>query len=217
MPVQPRAAVVVMVLALHMTLAWVLISATHPVTPPVLDIFPVTVSLLTPASTKTAPAAAPTPPAAATRARATPSTALTVPVSPTVPAPASTSVAAPVSPAAPALTPANAPSGSGSATAKSSAPVGTSDTPASLSSSGCAKPEYPLASRRMEEEGIVALRFRVEANGQVSQSEVQHSSGFKRLDEAARSALSRCRFTPALVQGQATASWATIRYTWRLE
>lgn len=69
----------------------------------------------------------------------------------------------------------------------------------------------------MEEEGTVTLRFLVQADGQVSQSEVLNSSGFKRLDEAARAALSRCRFSPALTQGQATASWATIRYTWRLE
>lgn len=90
-------------------------------------------------------------------------------------------------------------------------------TPASVSAAQCDKPDYPSASRRMEEEGTVSLRFLVGVDGQVIQSEIEKSSGFKRLDEAARAGLSKCRFQPATVDGRPEQAWASMKYTWRLE
>lgn len=90
-------------------------------------------------------------------------------------------------------------------------------TAAVVNAAQCEKPEYPIASRRMEEEGTVHLRFLVGVDGKVIQSEVEKSSGFKRLDEAARAGLSRCQFRPALVDGRPEQAWASMRYTWRLE
>jgi len=81
----------------------------------------------------------------------------------------------------------------------------------------CAKPDYPSASRRMEEEGTVTLKFLIGIDGRVMQAEIEKSSGFNRLDEAARNALSKCQFRPGTVDGKAEQSWANIRYTWRLE
>ncbi|MDP4923821.1 MAG: energy transducer TonB, partial [Limnohabitans sp.] len=90
-------------------------------------------------------------------------------------------------------------------------------TPASVSAAQCDKPDYPSASRRMEEEGTVSLRFLVGVDGQVIQSEIEKSSGFKRLDEAARAGLAKCRFQPATVDGRPEQAWASMKYTWRLE
>ena len=90
-------------------------------------------------------------------------------------------------------------------------------TPAVVNSANCAKPEYPSASRRLEEEGTVSLRFLVGTDGKVIESEVEKSSGYKRLDEAARAALSRCQFRAATVDGKPEQGWATMKYTWRLE
>lgn len=81
----------------------------------------------------------------------------------------------------------------------------------------CQKPEYPSASRRMEEEGTVTLRFLVDTDGKVIQAEIEKSSGYKRLDEAARAGLSKCQFKPAMADGKAEQAWASIKYTWRLE
>lgn len=81
----------------------------------------------------------------------------------------------------------------------------------------CDKPEYPSASRRMEEEGAVGLRFLVGTDGKVIQSEIEKSSGYKRLDEAARAGLAKCLFRPAMVDGKPEQAWTTIRYVWRLE
>jgi len=90
-------------------------------------------------------------------------------------------------------------------------------TPASVSAAQCDKPDYPSASRRMEEEGTVSLRFLVGVDGKVIQSEIEKSSGFKRLDEAARAGLSKCSFQPATVDGRPEQAWASMKYTWRLE
>jgi protein TonB len=90
-------------------------------------------------------------------------------------------------------------------------------TAAVVNAANCEKPEYPSASRRMEEEGTVSLRFLVGTDGRVILSEVEKSSGFKRLDEAARAGLSRCQFRPATVDGKPEQAWASMKYTWRLE
>jgi protein TonB len=81
----------------------------------------------------------------------------------------------------------------------------------------CPKPEYPSSSRRNEEEGTVQLRFLIGTEGQVLESQVEKSSGFTRLDEAARAAISRCQFKPGTLNGKAEQSWASMKYTWRLE
>ena len=81
----------------------------------------------------------------------------------------------------------------------------------------CAKPDYPSASRRMEEEGTVTLKFLIGVDGKVLQADIEKSSGFTRLDEAARNALSKCQFRPGTVDGKPEQSWASIKYTWRLE
>ena len=90
-------------------------------------------------------------------------------------------------------------------------------TAAVISASSCEKPEYPAASRRLEEEGTVALKFLVGVDGRVKESAVDKSSGFRRLDEAARQGLSKCQFTPGTENGLPVEGWSIMRYTWRLE
>jgi protein TonB len=100
------------------------------------------------------------------------------------------------------------------ATPATRAPVRTA---AGVNMAQCQKPEYPSASRRFEEEGTVTLRFLVDTDGKVIQAEIEKSSGYKRLDEAARAGLSKCQFKPAMADGKAEQAWASIKYTWRLE
>jgi protein TonB len=97
-------------------------------------------------------------------------------------------------------------------------PVANVRTPAVINAAqNCQKPEYPSSSRRNEEEGTVQLRFLIGTNGQVIESQVEKSSGFARLDEAARAALSKCQFKPGTLNGAPEQSWASMKYTWRLE
>jgi protein TonB len=89
---------------------------------------------------------------------------------------------------------------------------------ASLQATGnCQKPEYPPLSRRREEQGSVVLKFLIGTDGRVLESRVEQSSGHARLDEAARLGLSQCQFKPGTVDGKPEPSWASLKYTWRLE
>lgn len=81
----------------------------------------------------------------------------------------------------------------------------------------CKTPEYPAASRRAEETGTVTLRFLIDVNGRVIESRVESSSGYRRLDDAARQALSLCGFKPGTVDGKPVRSWARLQYEWKLE
>lgn len=113
----------------------------------------------------------------------------------------------PEAPPAPALVVAATPS----------PPAPVARTAAVISAANCEKPEYPSASRRLEEEGTVTLKFLVGVDGKVKESAIEKSSGFKRLDEAARQGLAKCQFKPGTENGHAVEAWASMKYTWRLE
>lgn len=81
----------------------------------------------------------------------------------------------------------------------------------------CAKPDYPAASRRQEEEGRVVLRLLVGPDGRVNEARVDSSSGYPRLDEAARAGWTRCQFKPATVDGKPEQQWVTKTTIWKLE
>jgi len=81
----------------------------------------------------------------------------------------------------------------------------------------CPPPQYPAAARRAGETGAVVLKFLIDTDGSVVESVVDSSSGFERLDEAARTALAVCRFRPGTVDGRPERSWARIRYVWKLQ
>lgn len=81
----------------------------------------------------------------------------------------------------------------------------------------CSKPEYPSASRRLEETGTVVLNFLIDVDGRVMESKVATSSGHDRLDAAAKEALGRCQFKPGTVDGKPERSWASIKYRWEID
>jgi protein TonB len=81
----------------------------------------------------------------------------------------------------------------------------------------CRAPEYPAVSSRLGEQGSVVLQLLVGPDGRVKDSKLVTSSGYPRLDEAARKGLSLCRFDPAMDEGQPTSAWGTIKYTFRPE
>jgi len=132
----------------------------------------------------------------------------------------------PIATATPVITAPTAPAISVSPTQSTAPTAPTAPTPPSPSiragaaiqpGASCAKPDYPSASRRLEEEGTVRLKFLIGADGRVLQAEIEKTSGFPRLDEAARNALSKCQFRAGTIDGKAEQSWASIKYTWRLE
>ncbi len=71
-------------------------------------------------------------------------------------------------------------------------------------------PVYPAQSRRLREEGRVLLRVQVSADGFPLTVDISETSGFARLDQAAREAASRWRFVPARLGDAAQVSWVTV-------
>jgi protein TonB len=78
-------------------------------------------------------------------------------------------------------------------------------------------PPYPPVSRRLGEAGKVVLRVELDATGRVNAARVITSSGYKRLDEAALTAVRTWRCQPAQHQGQAVRSVAVQPFDFTLE
>lgn len=90
-------------------------------------------------------------------------------------------------------------------------------TAAVVDARNCSKPDYPSISLRNQEEGLVVLQFLIGVDGNAIDSKVEKSSGYRRLDEAARQALALCKFKPGTEAGKPVQSWARIEYQWKLE
>jgi len=78
-------------------------------------------------------------------------------------------------------------------------------------------PPYPGMSRRMREEGKVVLRVHVTPGGAADEVQVRTSSGFGRLDDAARDTVQRWKFVPAKRGAEAVPAWVLIPISFRLE
>ena len=79
------------------------------------------------------------------------------------------------------------------------------------------KPAYPAISRRLGEEGKVLLKVKVTADGQAAAVDLEKSSNFERLDEAARQAVSRWRFVPAKRGDEAIEAYVIVPIVFRLD
>ncbi len=77
------------------------------------------------------------------------------------------------------------------------------------------KPEYPRLSSRFGEEGSVLCLLHVSVSGAVTLVEIEESSGFERLDDAARETLATWRFRPAMLGDEPVAS--TYRHRVRFQ
>jgi protein TonB len=95
--------------------------------------------------------------------------------------------------------------------------AGPSRTAAVVDFNTCSKPEWPKSSLRNEETGTVTFQFLIGEDGHVAETKITKSSGFRELDKAAQTALSKCRFKPATVDGKPEQAWTAVQYAWVLE
>lgn len=86
-----------------------------------------------------------------------------------------------------------------------------------LDPSSCSRPVYPEQDAREKNAGTVVLYFLIGPEGDVLESKIQRSSGHPSLDEAARSALAKCRFRPPMVDGKPVRAWTGVQYVWTPE
>jgi periplasmic protein TonB len=78
-------------------------------------------------------------------------------------------------------------------------------------------PAYPSLSRRGGEQGRVVLRVLVNVRGTTDEVQIRSSSGFPRLDDAARDAVRRWKFVPAKRGNEPVQAWVLIPVSFRLE
>ncbi|MFP5393838.1 MAG: TonB family protein [Gammaproteobacteria bacterium] len=78
----------------------------------------------------------------------------------------------------------------------------------------CAKPVWPKDEQSSAAAGTVNFKFLVDEEGKVIDSTVRTSSGSAARDEAARQAMVRCQFRPALLAGKPVRGWTVVKYTW---
>jgi len=127
-----------------------------------------------------------------------------VPAPPPDPAPAQeTSNDAPPTPAAP------------DANANANANAGVTS-PAITDLNGC-KPDYPQSARMQGQTGTVRVKFVIGTEGNLVSADVVKSSGVKALDRAAVDGLSKCKFKPAMQNGNPVQSWFVTDYVWALQ
>lgn len=63
-------------------------------------------------------------------------------------------------------------------------------------------PRYPPLSRKLREQGLVMLRVLIDEQGTACSIEIESSSGYARLDRAAREAVARAAFRPYIEDGE---------------
>lgn len=78
-------------------------------------------------------------------------------------------------------------------------------------------PYYPFWARQSGAEGIVTLRFVVGVDGKVYDVEVQRVDGDERFAKAAKQAVEKWLFRPAIKAGKPVAAWCIQRIRFKLE
>jgi protein TonB len=79
------------------------------------------------------------------------------------------------------------------------------------------KPPYPPISKRLGEQGKVVLRVLITADGRAEQAEIRESSGYDRLDQAARETVLKWRYVPGKRGGVPEAMWFQVPIHFVLE
>lgn len=206
----PHRRIVVAVVALHVGAVAVLVAGGRHARLPAAPEPMLVVNLASPA---------PPPPPVAAPPEAT---LLPVPVDVPLPAIEVASAAVPISATAITAAPVAAPVASAPATAPALAVAAAAPAPAAPADLAATliegrPPAYPYESRRRHEEGTVVLAVTLAPDGRPAAIEVHQSSGFDRLDRAARDAVRGWRWRPQLAGGVAVAVRGIVEIPFRLQ
>lgn len=85
-------------------------------------------------------------------------------------------------------------------------------------SRGLSAPAYPSDAKKLGEQGAVGLALYLNEKGRVQNAQVETSSGFSRLDEAAlQHAVKAWQFIPCALEGKPVACWHKIKFRFQLK
>lgn len=77
--------------------------------------------------------------------------------------------------------------------------------------------EYPMASRRLGEQGRVVVRVLIDRNGKAERVELQQESRYPRLNDAALKAAREALYRPYSENGEPQAVWALVPMLFELD
>lgn len=194
-----RAPSLAIVAAIHFLLAWLALHATMSTPPPIIEKI-ITVTIDATVSKPSPPPPQPVAPVLPRLAEVAPLPEVSAPsiqVAAAAPLPVEVAPAAkptPPSPPAP------------------KAPATPEVTPPNYNADYLKNPQpvYPNMSRRLRETGTVQLRVRVSVDGQPLEILLANSSGYARLDDAAKDAVKKYRFQPAMRGGKPVEAWVVV-------
>ena len=72
-------------------------------------------------------------------------------------------------------------------------------------------------SKRLNEQGTVLVRVLIGVDGTAQRAEIQQSSSFDRLDQAALATVLKWRYVPGKRAGKPEAMWFTVPIAWVLQ
>lgn len=78
-------------------------------------------------------------------------------------------------------------------------------------------PKYPRISLKMDEQGSVVVRVKLDKDGNIAEASVKSSSGYKRLDDAAISAVQTWKCHPAMRDNTPVEAYALQPFEFKLE
>lgn len=103
-------------------------------------------------------------------------------------------------------------------TTETNAAPAVGDSNATIAYETATPPAYPVQALRAGVQGTVLLKVLVDASGKPVQVVVEHSSGSRVLDDAARRhVLAAWRFHPAIRDGHAIEAWAVVPVRFNLD
>jgi TonB family protein len=89
--------------------------------------------------------------------------------------------------------------------------------PGALPTHPLRQPEYPDASRRNGDQGLVGVDVLVGEDGRVKDAKIVMSSGHAALDASTQREALTWRFRPGQMNGKATQMWSTFTITFSLD
>lgn len=78
------------------------------------------------------------------------------------------------------------------------------------------QPEYPDTAQVAGEQGDVVVAVKVSASGRVWRVDVDRSSGFTDLDNAAVETAYNWHYTPAITNGDTASGWVKVKFHYQL-
>lgn len=75
---------------------------------------------------------------------------------------------------------------------------------------------YPDLAQDRGEQGDVLIEVQVASNGRPRKMRLKQSSGFRDLDDAAQDAVANWHYVPAIVDGDTSTSWMTVKIHYAL-